>query len=540
MRGAFTIFITLIAAPTLWSGEWLHKIDQSLMRSSPQDFLVFLNAQADLTPARKIRGKTEKGTWAVQRLQATAASSQIPLVRELNAMGIDFQQFWVVNAVLVKSGDHALMENFAQREDVALIAGNQPMVIDAPVFDHRLKGAAGSGVAGSGAAGRGAGGGPTWNITLSGAPQVWAEGVTGTGAVIGGQDTGFQWDHPALLRQYRGWDGQSADHNHNWHDAIHQSGGICGSDSPFPCDDNSHGTHTMGIMAGDDELGNQIGLAPGARWIGCRNMDAGIGTPASYMECFQWFLAPTDLNGENPNPALAPHVINNSWSCPAFEGCTDPQILQTTVANVRAAGIVVVTSAGNKGPFCSTINEPPGVYDASFTVASTTELDLISSFSGRGPGLQDTQEIAKPDIAAPGSLITSSVLADGYGVKSGTSMAAPHVAGLVALLISAVPQLAGEVDLIEEIIRNTALPLTSGQDCGTFPGSAIPNAVFGYGRIRAVEAVAMARSLFQNQCSLYPSLLELWPGSLVSNGDVNANQTADIADLVALGDCTVQ
>ncbi len=203
------------------------------------------------------------------------------------------------------------------------------------------------------------------------APDVWAQGFTGQGAVVGGQDTGYQWDHPALINQYRGWNGTTADHNYNWHDAIHSGGGVCGANSPEPCDDSGHGTHTMGTMVGDDGAGNQIGMAPGARWIGCRNMDQGNGTPATYSECYQWFIAPTDLNDLNPDPSKAPDVINNSWSCPLSEGCTDPNVLLADVEAVRAAGILTVHSAGNSGPTCSTVDTPAAIYDASFTVGAT-------------------------------------------------------------------------------------------------------------------------------------------------------------------------
>ena len=132
--------------------------------------------------------------------------------------------------------------------------------------------------------------------------------------VAGGADTGYQWDHPALKSQYRGWLGSSADHNYSWHDAIHSSSGVCGADAPAPCDDNGHGTHTMGTLVGDDGAGNQIGVAPGAKWIGCRSMDGGTGTPATYTECLQWFIAPTDLSNQNPEPSMAPDVVNNSWA----------------------------------------------------------------------------------------------------------------------------------------------------------------------------------------------------------------------------------
>ena len=205
----------------------------------------------------------------------------------------------------------------------------------------------------------------------------------------GGQDTGYDWQHPALKEQYRGWNGQVASHAYNWHDAIHEDnpntlpGNPCGFDSPQPCDDQGHGTHTMGTMVGQDGPDNQIGMAPGAQWIGCRNMEQGWGTPATYAECYQWFVAPYPQDGDpfrDGNPFQAPHVINNSWSCPAREGCVEPDILRDVVDNVRAAGIVTVHSAGNNGPICGSIKEPAANYDASFSVAATDNNDQVAGF----------------------------------------------------------------------------------------------------------------------------------------------------------------
>ena len=111
------------------------------------------------------------------------------------------------------------------------------------------------------------------------APGVWALGHTGEGIVIANQDTGMRWTHNALKPHYRGWNGSTADHNYNWHDSIHSGGGICSPNHMEPCDDNGHGTHTTGTTSGDDGAGNQIGVAPGAKWIGCRNMDQGERNP---------------------------------------------------------------------------------------------------------------------------------------------------------------------------------------------------------------------------------------------------------------------
>ena len=147
-----------------------------------------------------------------------------------------------------------------------------------------------------------------------------------------------------------------------------RSGRALHSSATAPCDDFGHGTHVMGTGVGDDKAGNQIGVAPRAKWIGCRNMEEGVGRPSSYLECFDFFLAPWDSSGGNPDPARAPHVIGNSWSCPLGappqgEGCV-PKSLRRAVNTARAAGIFVVASAGNEGPGCSTIAEPAGIHAA--------------------------------------------------------------------------------------------------------------------------------------------------------------------------------
>ncbi len=261
----------------------------------------------------------------------------------------------------------------------------------------------------------------------------------------------------------------------------------CPYDSPEPCDDRDHGTHTMGIMVGADGS-NQIGMAPEARWIGCRNMENGVGTPATYIECFQWFIAPTKIDGSEPNPSLAPDVINNSWSCTEDEGCTDPNILKAAVEAVRAAGILTVQSAGNGGSQCNTVKDPAAIYAASFTVGATDSSDTIASFSNRGPVTVDGSNRLKPDVVAPGVAVRSSVPGGAYVPKSGTSMAAPHVAGLAALLLSAIPELRGQVPLLEFLIRASAVPLTTTQTCGGVPGSSTPNNTYGWGRIDAWQA----------------------------------------------------
>jgi subtilisin family serine protease len=460
------------------SPAWRGKIHPAVLdraAAGPAEFLVVLAEQADLSGADRLRTKEERGAWVVARLREVATRAQAPLVKQLAALGVEHRPFWIVNMIWARGGLDEI-ERIAARPDVRRLDGNPSIRLDEP----------GRGLAeGRATAPAGA---IEWGLQKVGAPALWSMGYRGAGVVVGGQDTGYEWAHGALQNQYRGWDGATASHDYNWHDAIHSGGGSCGADSPFPCDDHNHGTHTMGTMVGDDGGSNQIGMAPAARWIGCRNMDVGDGTPATYTECFQWFVAPTNLAGQNPDPSRSPDVINNSWSCPQSEGCSW-DTLQTVVENTRAAGILVVVSAGNAGSGCGTVGSPPAIYAASLSVGATDSSDVIASFSSRGPVTVDGSDRLKPDVSAPGVSVRSSVRGGGYAVFNGTSMAGPHVAGLAALLMSARPDLRGRVSELETLLKLSAMPLASTQVCGGISGSAIPNPIYGYGRIDAVETI---------------------------------------------------
>jgi serine protease AprX len=305
-----------------------------------------------------------------------------------------------------------------------------------------------------------------------------------------------QWDHPALRAHYRGWTGTTADHSYQWWDAIHDGAGSpCPNSSPAPCDDQGHGTHTTGTMIGDDGLGNQIGVAPAARWIGCRNMDRGFGTPSRYVECFQFFLAPTDLSGQNADPSRRPHVVNNSWTCPPSEGCPS-QALQIAVDNLEAAGIFAAMAAGNSGGAgCGSVNEPPAIYAAAFSVGAYDASNVLAGFSSRGPVLLDGSNRLKPDLSGPGVNVRSAYPTNSYAALQGTSMATPHVAGAVALLWSARPELARDVVATRALLLRTANPnvtVNPPQTCGGISSGTIPNDSFGYGRVDALAVVNAA------------------------------------------------
>ncbi|HEX4439369.1 MAG TPA: S8 family serine peptidase [Thermoanaerobaculia bacterium] len=472
------IAVPALAASPLSPDALARKVDPWVLQTASRgdtEFLVMLREQADLRGARRIAGKTEKGAFVADALRSHAESTQGALVNFLASRHAEYRPYWVVNAIWVRGG-RELVEALAARDDVFHVYANPRVRLDSPVSREP-----------SGAT-------PStpetveWGVARVNAPAVWALGFNGQGIVVAGEDTGYQWDHPALKNHYRGWNGSTADHNYSWHDSIHSGGGTCGADSQFPCDDFGHGTHTMGTMVGDDGGSNQIGVAPGAKWIGCRNMDQGAGTPTTYAECFQWMIAPTDLAGANPDPSKAPHVINNSWGCPVSEGCTDPNILKVVVESVRAAGIEVVVSAGNAGSACGTVEDPPAIYDASFSVGATDIGEAIAGFSSRGPVTVDGSNRMKPDISAPGVNVRSSVPGNAYENLSGTSMAGPHVVGVVALVLSGDPDLIGDTDAIESLLTATAVPRTTAESCGGVPGSQVPNNTFGWGRVDALAA----------------------------------------------------
>jgi subtilisin family serine protease len=448
--------------------------------------LVFLRDNADVTNAVTLQAKTDKGRFVYSTLVDHANKTQGDLVKLLTAEGVSFQRFHLINAILVESASPSLVRKIAQRPEVKHVSLDKQMKrIALPKMpDEDIVEAAQD------------------NISSTNADRVWTElGHNGEGVVVAGQDTGYKWDHPALKKAYRGWDGTNTDHRYSWHDAIKTGAGSnpCGYNIDAPCDDQGHGTHTMGTIVGDDGGSNKIGMAPGARWIGCRNMDAGSGKPSSYLDCFEWLLAPYPQGG-NPQtdgkPEMAPHVINNSWGCDGTEGCSGAEFVQA-VKNLEAAGILMVVSAGNSGSSCGSINaQPASISDHTLSVgAHDHRTNKIAAFSSRGPSTLDGK--IGPDVSAPGVNIRSSLKTGGYGNMSGTSMAGPHVVGEVALLWSAVPALRGDLAKTSDVIMKSSKPTASTQTCGGIAGSAIPNNTFGYGLIDAYAAVMRGQAALE-------------------------------------------
>lgn len=527
------------ADPRAGQGVQVSDYLQGQLRTAqgPVSFLIVLREQVDANAAlarAQLRNgsRTAKAALIYHELTATAQRTQAPLRAWLEAQGIPYRAFYLVNMIEVQ-GDARLVDALRQRPEVQRLIANPKIdqglhrLPQAPTFtilDNKEAQATPA---------------RPYGLDYTHAPEVWALGYQGQGIVVASQDTGVEWDHPALKAAYRGvitstvtvtsteiylpLIHQSASvlagnhqissamagtitttiitsvtHPYNWYDAWGIDGrpARCVKDAQVPCDDDGHGTHTVGTMLGDATASGDtvLGMAPNAKWIGCRNMIDGVGTPASYTACFEFFMAPYPQGGNamtDGRPELAPHIINNSWGCPPSEGC-DADSLRQVVETVRAAGLMVVASAGNNGSSCATVDDPIAIYDAVFSVGAHNSGGTIAGFSSRGAVTVDGSGRMKPDISAPGVAVRSSWVNESYNTIQGTSMASPHVAGAAALLWSAVPDLIGDIDMTEQVLIKSATAVPFNQ-CGEDSTAVTPNNTYGYGRLNVLAAVQLAQ-----------------------------------------------
>ncbi|WP_326849213.1 S8 family serine peptidase [Bacillus pumilus] len=459
------------------------KISSRLMKQFQQDdqvtFLIKMKEQTNTQNVAKeavIKAKKQKLTAAktqytkrsavVSELRATSEKTQEALLtylqKELKKKQVkEIHSYYIVNGLAV-TGTKEVMEKVAAFPEVDQVLPNETRQIHRPVDlktkpKKQMK----------------AVGGVEWNISQVHAPEAWALGYDGTGTVVASIDTGVEWDHPALKEKYRGFDPAHPNeptHEFNWYDAT------TGSEAPY--DDLEHGTHVTGTMVGSEPDGkNQIGVAPGAKWIAVKAFSEDGGTDADLLDAGEWILAPKDEAG-NPHPEKAPDVVNNSWG--GGPGIDD--WYKDVVNAWRAADIFPEFSAGNTDLFNpggegSIAN--PANYQEVFATGATDQDNKLGSFSLQGPS---PYGVMKPDIAAPGVNIRSSIPGKGYEDGwNGTSMAGPHVSAVVALLRQAQSDLS--VEEIEQILIDTAKPLTDQQ----FTES--PNNGYGAGLVDAREAI---------------------------------------------------
>ncbi|GAA1183687.1 hypothetical protein GCM10009584_27200 [Ornithinimicrobium humiphilum] len=418
--------------------------------------LVRFAERPDLTALAEIDDWAERGRAVHRALVDTAEESQAEVRELLEAEGLDYTSFFITNALAVP-GDPDLLTEIARDPEVEGVYLQASYEAPEPTVEPAALAPAAA----------------AWGVADINADDVWAQhGVTGEGIVVGSIDTGVEHTHPALRRQYRGTqpDG-SFSHDYSWFDTSTAR-------ATSPWDGDGHGTHVAGIMVGDDGAGAQIGVAPGARWIASNGCCA---SEVTLLASAQWMLAPTTRTGTQPRPDLRPHVVNNSWGTTGPS--TSPFLVDVTRA-WEAAGIFAVFSNGNFGNRCQT-SSSPGSLRANYSVGAYGADHSISLLSSRGAGEGGE---TKPNIAAPGVAVVSSVPGDGYATSSGTSMAAPHVSGAVALLWSAAPELLGDVQATRRLLDGSAVDSPDLQ-CGGTPGD---NNVFGEGRLDALALLQTA------------------------------------------------
>lgn len=429
---------------------------------------VIMKDQVDVSRADQIKEYDARRTYVYQTLTTHAMDSQAELRRTLESYHIRFKPYYLVNGLEVTGGPFIRLW-LEQRPDVDRVLNNpilRPLPTEVPTASGKYSGLPLE---------------PEWNLTLIKAPQAWRElGVNGTGIVIGQSDSGVDGTHPEFSDRYRGRDEGD---DYNWYDPW--------NGTLSPTDIGGHGTHTLATA-----LGSHVGVAPGASWIGCVNLARNLGNPAHYLDCMQFMLAPFPQNGDpftQGEPTRSAQVMTNSWGCPEVEGC-DMDVFLPAFKAFKSAGIFVVVGAGNNGDIgCGSITDPPAIYQQNFTVGAVDKTSVLASFSSKGPVTLNGQLFIKPDIVAPGVDILSAFPGGTYQILSGTSMATPHVAGAVALLWSADPDLIGNIDRTMQILEQTAHKLesipTSGE-CGNI--FIFPNNLTGYGLLDVYSAVRLA------------------------------------------------
>ncbi|MFE1953246.1 S8 family serine peptidase [Streptomyces sp. NPDC059524] len=449
------------------------KIDSALSsavaKGGEAKFFVVLEDRADLTAAKKQSTHAKAARAAYKALRTNAEDSQKSLASFLDQEKVGHKDYWIANAVQV-TGGKKLVDALARRSDVKeLVKARTYKLDDIETSDARITGArtaADGGTVGDAS--------PTWGVTDIKADQVWDRYQDrGEGIVVASVDSGVQADHPDLVDNYRGNNGDGTFSNdYNFYDPS----GECAT-STTPCDNAGHGTHTMGTMVGR----NGIGVAPHAKWIAAKGCESDSCSDENLLAAGQWILAPTDHNGLNPRPDLAPNIVNNSWG----GGVTT--FYKDVVEAWNSAGIFEAFAAGNDGDgtTCST-TRAPGAQDTSYGVGAYDSTGRIADFSGFGPSPVDGS--AKPNISAPGVNVTSAWPGSAYNTINGTSMATPHVAGAVALLWAADPSLIGKIDETRALLDEGARDVDDTH-CG---GTAGMNNVWGQGKLDILASVDAA------------------------------------------------
>uniref|UniRef100_K3WRP0 subtilisin n=1 Tax=Globisporangium ultimum (strain ATCC 200006 / CBS 805.95 / DAOM BR144) TaxID=431595 RepID=K3WRP0_GLOUD len=467
MNVRFATFLAAIAV-AVGSADAAARVHPSVHRALRQDGTVDLIVRLAQTTESTLESiqeaafssRTAKVEAVKSKLQeqSKVASAEVESLLSKEASGLHggYKNFWISNQVSIKGASFELVTKLAGLASVAEIREEEIIFEAKPIAD--AKGQTNELV------------GQEWGIKRIGANKIWADGNIGQGVIVGSIDSGVRGTHEALSRNFLG--------SHGWFDAENQTA--------LSYDISGHGTHTMGTIAGS----HGVGVAPGATWLTCKGSriyQTAEGPKVGFSQadlnvCAQFILCPTKPDGSDADCSKAPRVVNNSWGGAGgrnfFDGVIDAWI---------KAGIVPVFSQGNSGPECSTAGSP-GDNTRVIGVGATGETDNLAWFSSKGPSLFGRR---KPDISAPGFYIRSSYFGsdNDYQVLSGTSMAAPHVAGSIALLLATQPDLA--IDEVKVALYTTTDQKglqPSNYTCGGTSDAAWPNNQWGHGRLNILNA----------------------------------------------------
>jgi subtilisin family serine protease len=424
------------------------------------NFFVKMAVDAD-TSAAKDMDWAARGQYVWDALNQVANATQGPVLDYCAKSGLDCSTMLINNSVFVRGGNLTAAEGLAALPGVSYLRLERVYVLD-PITG-------GAGINGFVSEAEASPDAVAWGITYTKADQFWAAyGLQGDGMKVANIDTGVQWNHPALDQAFAcPGDPTNAD---CWADPSN----ICGGTA---CDNNGHGTHTMGTMVGDDDPGLtwQAGMAPNATWIACKGCETNSCSDFALTTCATWILAP------GGDPANRPNVVNNSWG-----GGGGDNWYQSYVINWSNAGTFPAFSAGNSGSGCNSLGSP-GDYQESFGSAAHDSAGNIASFSSRGPSAFGHDPYTKPNIASPGVSVCSSIPTNGWSCGySGTSMASPHTAGAVALVWSCAPSLVGNIDATFQLLQDNAATAPAG-NCGV-PPDGQGNYTFGYGYLDVLAA----------------------------------------------------